>query len=181
MDIDIDVSDRNKILQELPCLVNASIITNKVDKHPSGVYLQNIPVLENGMSSLDYKKAEHYGYLKVDLLNNSLYENIKSKDELDDLVNEEPNWEILEYAELVNELPHLRDHFDIVQKIKPSSIDDLAVVIALIRPGKRYLLDCSRSVIDENIWKKEDSYYFKKSHAYAYALSIIVKMNLLLK
>ena len=182
MDIDIDVVDRVIVLQNLPNLIPASIIkNNSMTKHPSGCYLQDIPILDSGVSSLDYKFAEECGYLKIDILNNSMYAEIKSNEELADLTNQDPTWEILEYEELVNQLPHIRDHFDIVKLIKPRSIEDLAVVLALIRPGKRYLLDKHRTFINENIWKKEDAYYFKKSHAYAYALSIVVKMNLMMR
>lgn len=181
MDIDIDVIDRNKILANFPNIIPASIIKTKIDKHPSGCYFQDIPVLDNGLAGLDYKTASKYGYIKIDLLNNSVYDNIKSKEELDELVKIEPSWEMLEYEDIVNMLPHIKDHFNIVNLIKPKNIEDLAIVLALIRPGKRYLLDKDRTTIRLHIWEKEDEYYFKKSHAYAYALAIMVKMNVILQ
>lgn len=178
MDIDIDVADRNLILMQIPNLVAASIIkNNEVFGHPSGVYIQDIPELENGAAALDYKVAERMGYMKIDLLNNSIYTGLTSQQQVKKFCLTEPDWSMFEYKEVVDELPHLRDHFAIVKKISPKSIDDIAIVLALIRPSKRYLIDESIEVIHEKIWAVEEGYFFKKSHAYAYAMSIVMKMN----
>lgn len=178
MDIDIDVADRNEILMKIPNLVSASIIkNNNPQPHPSGVYIQAIPELDNGHAALNYKKAEEFGYRKIDLLNNTLYQGIESQDLVEQYVSTEPDWTMFDYKEIVDEMPHLRDHFDIVKKISPRSLGDIAIVLALIRPSKRYLLNEPIEVIREKIWMAEDGYYFKKSHAYAYAMSIILKMN----
>lgn len=178
MDIDIDVADRSAILIQIPNLVSASIIKNNSPQpHPSGVYIQAIPELENGYAALDYKKAEEFGYRKIDLLNNTLYQGIESQKLVELYVSTEPDWTMFDYKEVVDELPHLRDHYDIVKKISPKSLGDIAIVLALIRPSKRYLLNEPIEVINEKIWIAEEGYYFKKSHAYAYAMSIILKMN----
>ena len=54
--------------------------------------------------------------------------------------------------------------------------------IAIIRPAKKYLIDevikNDWESINDRIWLKEDSgYMYKKSHAIAYALSIIVALG----
>jgi hypothetical protein len=52
---------------------------------------------------------------------------------------------------------------------------------AVIRPAKRYLLKKGWDKINEEVWikPKDDSYYFKKSHSIAYAIAIVVQLNLL--
>ena len=65
--------------------------------------------------------------------------------------------------------------------MKPQSIEELAEVLAVIRPAKRHLLNESKETIsNEEVWKKpeDDSYFFKKAHAIAYAVSIVVQLNL---
>ena len=64
--------------------------------------------------------------------------------------------------------------------MKPKSVEELAEVLAVIRPAKRHLLNESKEKISSEVWVKPDdgSYYFKKAHAIAYALSIVVQLNL---
>ena len=64
--------------------------------------------------------------------------------------------------------------------MKPKSVEELAEVLAVIRPAKRHLLNESKEKISKEVWIKPDdgSYYFKKAHAIAYALSIVVQLNL---
>jgi hypothetical protein len=51
----------------------------------------------------------------------------------------------------------------------------------MIRPAKRYLIGKDWSTILKEVWQKpeNDEYYFKKSHATAYAMAIVVQMNLI--
>jgi hypothetical protein len=55
------------------------------------------------------------------------------------------------------------------------------MILALIRPGKRYLVGKSWEEIKADVWIKpqNDTYFFKKSHSYSYAVAIIVQLNLL--
>jgi hypothetical protein len=46
---------------------------------------------------------------------------------------------------MVEQLPHVHKHYDTVQSIAPKSIEDLAVVLALVRPGKKHLIGQPRS------------------------------------
>ena len=63
--------------------------------------------------------------------------------------------------------------------MQPRSIDQLAMVLAIIRPAKRNLLGQQWSIIKKQVWLKpnDNSYYFKKSHAISYAYAIIVQLN----
>lgn len=186
-DIDIDFADRDLALRGLMHVAASTLPaegeqTDKYKRHPSGVYFQDVPVDPiTGYCSLTYKEAADKGYFKVDFLNNSIYADVRDDDHLNELVSTPPDWGMLEHKELVALLAHIGSHFGIVQVIKPKSIEDLAVVLALIRPGKRHLLYKPRAEIDAEIWSSsaDDSYSFKKAHAIAYAVTITVQMNLI--
>ena len=65
--------------------------------------------------------------------------------------------------------------------MKPTSIEELAMILAMIRPAKRYLVGSDWSVVKNEVWTRPagDEYFFKKSHAVAYAHAIVVQMNLI--
>ena len=88
---------------------------------------------------------------------------------------------LFEHKEIVEQLFHISNHFDIIQKHPPTSIEQLAMILAMIRPGKRHLVGKSWKVVEDNVWIKpnDGTYFFKKSHSYGYALAIIVQLNLL--
>lgn len=181
-DVDIDLADRDSLVSLLACIPASINKKGNLAKHNSGVYLQNIPIVPlNYFASLDYKKAKEDGWFKIDLLNNSVYKEIKDISHLEKLMNQEPIWEILEDKNIIKGLMHVNKHYDIVSKYKPKSVEQLAMVLAMIRPAKKHLLDKSWKEIEKEIWQKpkNDSYFFKKSHAIAYALVIVVQMNLL--
>ena len=181
-DIDIDILDRDKILNIIKH-VPASIKKNKTyTKHNSGVYVSAIPYDPvSNLASIEYKEAEERGYFKLDFLNNSLYAGIQDEEHLSRLTDREPMWELLEHSEIVEQLSHIHSHIDVLQALKPRSVIELAEVLAIIRPAKRYLLNENSTTIKENVWTKphDNSYYFKKAHAIAYALSIVVQLNLI--
>jgi hypothetical protein len=181
-DIDIDFADRWKALESLDHVPAA--LTNRTgvrQRHASGVYFQDVPIdPASGICAYDYEEAGELGYFKIDFLNNSLYEGIRDEDHLVDLMNRPVDWALLDHREVVEQLAHIRDHFEIVRRVKPRSINDLAVVLALMRPGKKHLIGKSRAEIDKHIWEiEEDGYTFKKAHAIAYAVSITLQLNLL--
>ena len=181
-DIDIDFADRNKVLDNIKH-VPASIIENGTfKKHNTGVYCHAIPCnpLSNS-SSLDYKEAESRGYFKIDFLNVSLYKDIKNEEHLNQLLETEPLWELLEQDDFVNLLFHVNGHGSILREMKPKSILQLAAVLAMIRPAKRYLIGKDWTTVMTEIWIKpnDDEYYFKKAHAVAYASAVVVQMNLI--
>ncbi len=184
-DVDIDVGDRNQIISKIPHIPASIIKENKIKKHNTGVYFQNIPVdPETGLSSIDYNDAENFGFIKIDFINNSIYKDIKSMNELLEYENKEPDWKLLENEHFVNKLPHLKNHFDKVKKMSPKNIHELAATLALIRPGKSHLINLDKEEILKKIWDKKyetKGYVFKKSHSYAYAKMIMIEMNKLAK
>ena len=175
--IDIDLKNREDVLGILKH-IPASLDGEK--KHNTGVYFNNIPVNPfTGVSSINYKDAESRNYFKLDLLNVSVYETVNSNNHLEGLIQQEPVWELLEHKEIVEQLFHIHNHYDIVKQLKPTSIEQLAAVLAVIRPAKRHLLNKEWDIINKEVWVKpdDDSYFFKKSHAIAYAIAIVVQLN----
>jgi hypothetical protein len=133
------------------------------------------------LSNIDYKTAEERGYFKIDLLNVSVYKDVKNEEHLKKLMETEPLWDLLEQDEFIDLLFHVNGHGSILRQMKPITIEQLAAVLAVIRPAKRYLVGEPWSTILEEVWKKpeNDEYYFKKAHAIAYAQAIVVQMNLI--
>ena len=178
-DIDIDFADRTVVLEKFKHRV-AKLETGK--KHNTGIYFTEVPhnPVDN-LSTLNYDEAENRGYFKIDFLNVSIYKNIKSEQHLKQLMTKEPMWELLQEKDFVDQLFHVNGHVEILQKLKPNNIEQLAAVLAIIRPAKRYLLNNDWKEIMQQVWIKptDDSYYFKKSHATSYAAAVVVHMNLI--
>ena len=183
-DVDIDFFDRDGVLKLFKHTPATMIKGDKTEKHKTGVYFHAVPEHPvTGHSSLDYKKAEDRGYFKIDCLNVSIYKNIKSEQELVEMMIQEPDWDMLKDATVVDQLFHLNGHFNIVNKLEPKTIEQLAAVLAIIRPAKRGLMYKDWVDIMKEVWVKptDGSYFFKKSHAVAYAQAIVVQMNLIAK
>ena len=180
-DVDIDFFDRDGVLKLFKHTPASIIKDNKIEKHKTGVYFHAIPSDPiNGYATLDYKKAEDRGYFKIDCLNVNIYKNVKSEQELVELMIEEPDWDMLKDPKVVENLFHLNGHYNIVSKLEPKNIEQLAAVLAIIRPAKRGLMYKDWKEILKEVWVKptDGSYFFKKSHAIAYAQAIVVQMNL---
>ena len=185
-DVDIDVFNREKILEGMECIFGRiDRPENKYERHPTGVYFQNIPRDPvTNVSTLDHRIANEYGYFKVDFLNVSMYEHVKSEEHLLALLHKEPPWDFLEYEEITEQLFHLKGHSHLLQKYKPKSVEDLAMILAIIRPSKAYLQQTNWDRIRQEVWVKTESkenYFFKRSHSISYALAIVVNLNLLIE
>ena len=181
-DVDIDFADRTRALDIIKHTPATIIEKGVARKHNTGVYSTEIPVNPlTGCASIDYKEAEKRGYFKIDFLNVSIYQGVKSEEHLVKLMNQEPLWDLLLEDEFTNTLFHVNGHGAILRKMKPSSVEELAAVLAIIRPAKRYLIGSDWSVINKEVWLKpeKDEYYFKRSHAIAYAMLVVVQMNLI--
>ena len=178
-DIDIDFADREVILDKLNHRV-AKLENGK--KHNTGVYFTEIPhnPIDN-LSTLDYETAEDRKYFKIDLLNVFIYKQVKDEEHLIKLMTKEPLWDLLGEAEFSNNLFHVGEHSSLLKKLKPTSISQLAAVLAMIRPAKRHLTTKTWPDIMKDVWIKpsDGSYYFKNAHAVAYAHAIVVHMNLI--
>ena len=181
-DVDIDFYDRDgvlKLFKHTPATIEKD---NKVEKHKTGVYFHAVPEHPvTGHATLDYKKAENRGYFKIDMLNVNIYKEVKSEQELVELMIQEPDWDMLKDPKTVEKLFHLNGHFNIVSKLEPKTIEQLAAVLAIIRPAKRHLMYKDWKDIIAEVWVRptDGSYFFKKSHAVAYAQAIVVQMNLI--
>ena len=184
MDIDIDLADRDQLLKLVKHIPASMTKGTERVRHNTGVYFQNLPWdINTGLAVSDYEQAETEGYFKIDLLNVHLYKQVKSEQHLDQLLAQEPMWEMLEHEDIVNQLTHLNGNFDVVSKLKPTNILELAACLAIIRPSKRYLLGKDWATIMREVWTApaDGSYYFKKAHALAYAHLVVVHMNLLVE
>jgi hypothetical protein len=68
-DIDIDLADRNQILEITKNISAARIEKAQFKKHNTGVYFQKIPYNPiTNTASIDYETAEDRGYFKLDFL-----------------------------------------------------------------------------------------------------------------
>ena len=178
-DIDIDFADRDIVLSKIQHRV-AKLDTGK--KHNTGVYVTECPhnPVDN-ISTIDYKTAEDRGYFKLDFLNVSIYKDIKDNEHLEQLMTKEPLWDLLTHEEFNSKLFHVAGHHSILERMKPTTVEQLAAVLAMIRPAKRNLIGQPWDTVMSNVWLKpeNDEYYFKKAHAVSYAMAVVVHMNLL--
>jgi DNA polymerase III alpha subunit len=182
MDIDLDFADRSKILDIVQHVPASRLEDGVFKKHNTGVYCHTIPHNPiTGLSNIDYKTAEDRGYFKIDFLNVSVYRDVKDNQHLEQLMSTEPLWDLLEQDEFVDLLFHVSGHGSILRKMKPRTIEQLAAVLAMIRPGKKHLIGQDWDSVMKEIWTKPvgNEYYFKKAHAISYAMVVVVHMNLI--
>jgi len=182
MDIDIDFVNREHALEFFQHIKASRWEDSKLVKHNTGIYLHPVPVnAVTGLSAVPFKEAEQRGYFKIDFLNVSMYQGIRNEKHLIQLMNAEPLWDLLEQESFVDLLFHVNGHVDILKRTKPTSVEQLAAVLAMIRPAKRHLIGQDWNTILKEVWTKptNDEYYWKKSHAYAYAIAVVVQMNLI--
>ena len=183
-DIDIDFANRDQVLNLLPHTAATIIKDKQATKHNTGVYFTDIPTDPfQGFASIDYKQAEDIGYLKLDFLNVSLYNQVESEQHLVELMQQEPDWTRLYDRELCAQLIHVGNHYDTLIKM-PEAVDSIprmAMFISVIRPAKRHLIGKTWAEVAKTVWERPeaDSYYFKKAHAISYSHLVVVHMNLL--
>lgn len=151
-DIDIDCKNRNDILN-----IIKFVPAKRTDgtKHLTGIYVQDIEF--DPRTGLAEQFFEESDFTKIDLLNLSFLSYFTSNDEITKLIEREPNWDLLKIPEVVKSLPQIHRHFDLIQRINPTSIDDLVFILKKIRETAQYS--------------------FKTSHSYAYALNIVALLN----
>lgn len=181
-DIDIDFYDRDQGLKLFRHIRASRKENDQLVKHNTGVYFHSVPIdpLTN-LCEVPYDEADAYGYFKIDFLNAGLYKGIRNEQHLEELMDREPLWDLLEQDDFANLLFHVNGHGGILRQMKPRSIEQLAAILAMIRPAKRYLIGKDWNTVMAEVWIKpeNDDYYFKKSHATAYAVAIAVQMNLI--
>lgn len=182
-DIDIDVSsgvDRN-MFGTRAMIYNEEQET--VTPHPSGVYIDDVSVDGlTGNAAFDHKEPLCDGLIVVDILTNTSYDKFASKAEVIEMSQKEPNWGLLKDEKTVKKLPHINKHFDMIRELEITSVDDLADALALIRPGKIHLLEAykeNKKSVRRQLYVRSSNKqpYFKKSHAYSYAVMIVAILN----
>ena len=181
-DIDIDFVDRDSALDLFKHIKASRVDEGKLVKHNTGVYLHEVPVkaVEN-LCAVPYEEAEERNYFKIDFLNVGIYKGVRDEAHLIQLMETEPLWDLLLDDEFIQNLFHVNGHGSILRQSKPESIEQLAAVLAMIRPAKRYLIGKDWTTVMAEVWTKPENedYFFKKSHATAYAVAIVVQMNLI--
>jgi len=181
-DIDIDLANRDQLLQLIDYTAASQRKNDQLVKHNSGIYVTDIPRDSlNGHASIDYQQAEQRGYFKIDLLNNTVYQLIRDQQHYDQMLAATPPWQRLQDQQFVQKIVHINNAWDQLQRM-PEPVDSLArmaMFIAVIRPAKRYLQGNPWREVAERIWLAEqDGYYFKRSHSVAYAHLVALHMNL---
>lgn len=181
-DVDIDLSDREKLLEIIKHTPAAMLNVRPIRKHATGVYVTDVPYDPlNDMASIDYAEAEERGYFKLDLLNVHVYSQVRDETHLIELMRE-PNWPRLKQRSFIIKLVHLSNHYDSMRKM-PEPIDSiprLAMFLAVIRPSKKHLIGLPWKEVAKTVWERDETgYTFRKSHSIAYAQLVAVHMNLL--
>lgn len=182
-DIDLDLADRNQLLQLINATPAQQLHQGQVRRHNSGVYVTDIPYDPiNECAAIDYEQAEQLGYFKIDLLNMSVYQLIKSPEHYEQMLAKEPSWARL-WTDPVwaKQLVHVGNYTDLLASMKPDSIPRMAAFISIIRPGKAHLQNKPWAEVFESVWDGNDSngFVFKHAHAIGYAALVALHMNLL--
>ena len=182
-DIDLDLADRDQLLTLIQAIPAQQQHQGQLRRHNSGVYVTDIPYDPvNQCAAIDYEVAEQKGYFKIDLLNMSVYQLIKSPEHYQEMLIKEPPWERLwTDPDWNKKLVHIGNYTDLLKSMKPDSIPRMAAFISIIRPGKSYLQNQPWEEVFKSVWDGNDSrgFVFKKSHAISYAMLVTLHMNLL--
>ena len=182
-DIDLDLADRNILLNLIDVVPARQHHQGQVRRHNSGVYITDIPYDPlNQCAAIDYETADQRGYFKIDLLNMSVYQLIKSPEHYQEMLEATPPWERLwTDPEWAKQLVHVGNYTDLLASMKPDSIPRMAAFIAIIRPGKAHLQNRPWAEIFETVWDGDASkgFVFKHSHSISYAALVALHMNLL--
>jgi hypothetical protein len=183
-DIDIDFANRDLALAHLRHHPAGIQRDGRLIRHNTGIYATKIPTDPfTGIASIDHHDAEDRGYIKLDFLNVSLYQRVGDEQHLNQLMSQEPAWDRLYDPEFCAQLIHINAHYDTLIKMPEAvnSIPRMAMFLAVIRPAKRHLIGEKWANVAKTVWDRpaDDGYYFKKSHAVAYAHLVVVNMNLL--
>jgi hypothetical protein len=147
------------------------------------VYVTDIPRDPiNECAAIDYEQAEKRGYFKIDLLNMSVYQLVKSSAHYQEMLAATPPWDRLwQDTAWARQLVHVGNYTDLLKNMRPTTIPQLAAFISIIRPGKAHLQNQSWPDVFAGVWDGNDSqgYTFKKSHSLSYAMLVALHMNLL--
>ena len=182
-DIDLDLADREQVLKLIQTTPARQMHQGQVRRHNSGIYVTDIPYDPvNQCAAIDYEAAEQRGYFKIDLLNMSVYQLIKSPEHYKEMLTITPPWERLwTDPDWAKKLVHIGNYTDLLRSMRPDSIPRMAAFISIIRPGKAHLQNKPWNTIFELVWDGDDSrgFVFRHSHAISYAALVSLHMNLI--
>ena len=183
-DIDIDVADRDAALKLIRHTPASQWRDGRLVKHNTGIYVTEVPREPiMGVCSFDYESAEAAGYIKLDIINNGVYQLVRDPAHLDQLLATPPDWSKLNNYTFFNQVVHIGNHWDLYRRLREplDSIPRMAMFLAVIRPAKRHLANQRWAEIAKTVWDKpaDGSYVFKRAHSTSYALLVILHMNLL--
>lgn len=182
-DIDLDLPTNFDPKSIFNCTYSSRIHKDELTKHPVGVHFQNIPIDDvTKLSAIPYNEISEHGYFKIDMLHVSVYDIFNNKEQIKTLLKKEPDWSLLYKEDNVKKLFQLGKHYEIVQVMQPKSILDIADCIAIIRPGKRILLDKylrNKELTRKVLYTKQLDSDYKKSHAIAYAHIVVLQLHLI--
>jgi len=182
-DIDLDFSDRESVLKLIRHTPARQLHQGQVRRHNSGVYVTDIPYDPiNQCAAIDYETAEQRGYFKIDFLNMTVYNLVKSPEHYDQMLAQDPPWTRLwTDSAWAQQLAHVGNYTELLKQMQPDSIPRMAAFISIIRPGKSHLQGKSWTEVFETVWDGDSSrgFVFKRSHAVSYAALVALHMNLL--
>jgi len=182
-DIDIDLADRDLLLSLIRTIPARQTSQGQVRRHNSGVYVTDMPWDPvHQCAAIDYENAEQLGYFKIDLLNMSVYQMIKSPEHYQEMLTKQPNWSRLwTDSEWAQQLVHIGNYTELLRTMRPDSIPRMAAFISIIRPGKAHLQNQPWTTVFDQVWDGDDSrgFVFKQSHAVSYAALVALHMNLI--
>lgn len=185
-DIDLDFQTTFDPATIFPNITKASMVKGSdLVKHPCGVYFQTIPVDEvTGLAAIPYDVAPNYGFFKIDFLHLGVLNHVSSKSELRRMIATPPKWQLLWDKQQVPKLFQLHRNYELLNRLRPKSVMELADCIAIIRPTKKHLLDeyaKDKYGTRPKLYRghEDDKSSFKKSHAVAYALTIVIQLHLI--
>lgn len=182
-DIDIDLADRDQLLKLIDAVPARQVHDGRIRRHNSGVYVTDIPYDPvHGCAAIDYETAEQRGYFKIDLLNMTVYNLVKSPEHYEQMLAQEPPWERLwSDTAWASQLVHVGNYTGLLATMRPDSIPRMAAFISIIRPGKAHLQNRPWSEVFDSVWDGDASrgFVFKKAHALGYSKLVALHMNLL--
>jgi hypothetical protein len=182
-DIDLDFADRESVLKLIQHTSARQLHQGQVRRHNSGVYVTDIPYDPvNQCAAIDYELAEQRGYFKIDLLNMTVYNLVKSPGHYQVMLDKTPDWSRLwTDTEWAKQLVHVGNYTELLKQMKPDSIPRMAAFISVIRPGKAHLQGKPWNNVFESVWDGDASkgFVFKHAHAIGYAALVALHMNLL--
>jgi hypothetical protein len=182
-DIDIDVPDRQKVLDLIQHTPARQIADGQVRRHNSGVYVTEIPRDPiHDCAAIEYDSAEKRGYFKIDFLNMSVYKLVRDPEHYESVLVAEPDWSRLwTDSDWASKLVHVGNYTELLKTMRPDSIPRMAAFISIIRPGKAHLQNKPWDQVFAEVWNGDSSrgYTFKKSHSLGYAMLVALHMNLL--